>query len=68
MAVKLSCPRCGAMISVDLAGGQITVGYEMEDWRRRCDRSNADGPTTCRAALSNLKRHLMGESELVGSR
>jgi hypothetical protein len=56
------------MVSVDLAGGQITVGYEMADWRRRCDRTAADGPTSCREALSNLKRHLIGESELVGSR
>ena len=68
MAVRLSCPRCGAMLNVDLAGGQITVGYEMADWRRRCARSNADGPTTCREALSDLRRHLMGESELAGGR
>jgi hypothetical protein len=68
MGVKLSCPRCGTLINVDLAGGLIAVGYEMKDWQRRCDRAHADGPTACRDALASLKQHLVGDIELVDSR
>jgi hypothetical protein len=65
MAVKLSCPRCGATIDVDLADGQITIGYEMRDWERRCDRESADAPTSCQEALPTLRRHLVADVEEV---
>ena len=67
MAVKLSCPRCGATIDVDLTDGEITIGYDMRDWKRRCDREPADAPTTCQEALPVLRRHLVADVEEVGA-
>ena len=63
--MKLSCPRCGTTIDVDLADGQITIGYEMRDWKRRCDRESADAPTSCQEALPALRRHLVADIEEV---
>jgi hypothetical protein len=67
MAVKLSCPRCATTVDVDLADGEITIGYDIGDWKRRCDCEHADAPTTCQAAVPVLWQHLVADVAEVGA-
>jgi len=43
----ITCPDCGLVVTIAPDTADATLGYDFNDWQRRCKRHELDGPLWC---------------------